>query len=508
MKKLTILILCLSLIIGVCGCTNANDNTSSLSSTTLDEITIDNSLSNNNNEKPDNTSSQQTVSDNDNSNNNSQNTDSNITSSNLDAPSNNTSSQEKPNSNAGEKPEVTIFTAVAKDIYIVGGKCPLNTEYISISGDDVKTAKIKPIQSNDAAYFIGQAKILDSTMINIQGKQSGKDLSEPLSMFAIYDDSRKNLMMSNDYMPYFAADTRMHYYSAILSYTLSNEINSDEKEVARQNISYIVDSAKSVGAEVIYLVVPSSAAVYPETIPEFKVASGESIYKAFEKIATDCGAKVIYPLDTMTAHKNDGKGYTIYHNTDSHWSPYGAYLGVSELMNYISKKHPAAKPRTVSEMGFYTVELFAGDSLFSFGDNTGFENYSTADLYSGATSATGIKELTALYKLKMPTDTLSQITRGKKSTYLTWDNSYERQFTNSNGAGLPKALIVRDSFGRTAFDMVNDRFSRVEWLAEGDYTSVATKIKSDTNYVIYIVSERNLLKVMHNNKDISLTSRQ
>ena len=64
---------------------------------------------------------------------------------------------------------------------------------------------------------------------------------------------------------------------------------------------------------------------------------------------------------------------------------------------------------------------------------------------------------------------------------------------------------MRDSFGRTAYDMVNDRFSKVRWLDEGDYTSVINEISSTKpNYVIYIISERNLHKVMFNNKDIQL----
>ena len=156
-------------------------------------------------------------------------------------------------------------------------------------------------------------------------------------------------------------------------------------------------------------------------------------------------------------------------------------------------------------MGFYVTELYGGDSLFSFGDGLGFENFSRADSSGGATSITKIKELTTLYSLKMPTDTLSKITRIRKSIYLTKANEGESTFDNPNGAGLPTAVVVRDSFGRTAYDMVNDRFSKVHWLAEGDYTSVANAIYADQpNYVIYIVSERNLLKVMLNNKDINL----
>ena len=112
-----------------------------------------------------------------------------------------------------------------------------------------------------------------------------------------------------------------------------------------------------------------------------------------------------------------------------------------------------------------------------------------------------------MYNLKMPTDTLSTITRGKKSIYLTKDNADKYEFTNKNGSGLPTAVITRDSFGRTAFDMINDRFSKVTWLAENDFGSTISAIEANKpNYVIYIVSERNLYKVMMNNSNMSLTN--
>ena len=54
--------------------------------------------------------------------------------------------------------------------------------------------------------------------------------------------------------------------------------------------------------------------------------------------------------------------------------------------------------------------------------------------------------------------------------------------------------------------MVNDRFSSVTWLAENDYSNAISAIKENKpNYAIYIVSERNLLKVMMN-ADVRLTN--
>lgn len=419
---------------------------------------------------------------------------------------NNSTPSEEVNPNASAAPQVTLCAQVASNIYIVGGICSASTEYVTIGGTSVNTVKITPAKGKNSSYFIGQVKIDFNTIIEIQSKESGKDLSKKITKYLTTNIGMKNLMTDNEYMPVFSSDSRMHFYSAILSYTMSDFVDSGIKEYAKTNIKETVVAAKSAGAEVIYLVVPSSAAVYPETVPsEYKAATGETLYKAFNSIATAQGAKVIYPLDTMKSHKNDGDGYKIYSHTDSHWTTYGAYWGVYELMNYISGKHPAAKPRTVADMGFYVTELYGGDALFSFGSTPGFENKNLADSNNGITTNTKIKELTTLYSRAMPTNTLNQITRGGKSIYLNRANEGKATVTNSSDPTLPTAVIVRDSFGRTAYDMINDRFSKVAWLAEGDYASTVNAIyENSPDYVIYIVSERNLLEVMFNQKDMDL----
>lgn len=508
------LIIVITMTVGVCACTSIS---SDISSNFLDEVLsdydkvyenteIDQTSQETNNPvnsvtQPTSnytTGNQSTYKNNNESNNNSATTQS----------SSNNFFVEENDPNKSKEPNVTICARVASNIYIVGGSCSSDTEYILVGGVGVTQTKITPTKGQSEYYFIGQVSTGSNTTLEIQGKEKNKNLSTAVKRFVTVSASQKNLMTSNAYAPVFCRDSRMHYYSSILSYTLSNAVNIGIKNAANYYIGETVNAAKNVGAEVIYLVVPSSAAVYPETLPdEYRAATGESLYKAFSNVASSKGATVIYPLDIMKAHKNDGDGYKIYSHTDSHWTTYGAYFGVSELMNYISGKYPSARPRSVSEMGFYTTELYGGDSLFSFGDNSGFENYSQAYANGGATRITGIKELTTLYTLKMPTDTLSRITRNKKSIYLTRDNEGKYDFTNNSSVGLPSAVVVRDSFGRTAYDMINDRFSEVHWLAEGDYTSVTDEIYSKLpNYVIYIVSERNLLKVMLNNKDIELTN--
>lgn len=410
--------------------------------------------------------------------------------------------------NRSTAPNVTFCAPVATGIYIVGGNCPRDTEYIQVSGANTQVAQIVPTAGRDKYYFFGQVQISAATTLDIQGKQPGLALSAAVSRAVTYP-SMKNLMTSDEYMPVFGKQSRIHFYSAILSYTLSDAVPSNIRARAKENISRNVAAVKAANpdAELIYLVIPSSAAVYPETLPDgYNAAAGNTVFDTFSQIATGCGATVIYPLDDFVAHKNDGEGYKIYQNTDSHWSTYGAYFGVAALMNHVAQRYPTARPRSLDTMGFYTAELCGGDALFSFGDNGGFENISATGA-TGRTPVTGIMELTTLYRKKMPTSTLSTIYHRDSATYIGQGNSGQATFVHPAGANLPTALVLRDSFGCTAYDMINDRFSTVWWQDSHRYPFPARAVEENKpDYVIYLVSERNLIKVMLENSDAGITS--
>ncbi len=401
-----------------------------------------------------------------------------------------------------EAPTVTLATQVAPDICIVGGSCPKGTEYVTVSGDGVTETQIVPFAGKDSAYFLGQVPFTKSAKISVIAQQKGKAESDEASQYVMYKFMEENYMEKHEYRPVIGTGSRAHFYSAILSYSLSTEkLTAQMRSQAKTNISSLVDEASSAGAQTIFLIIPSSAQIYPETVPEaYSKNTGETLYQAFEKIATDAGAKVIYPLETMKNHKNDGEGYQIYQHTDSHWSPYGAYWGTYDMLSYISQTFPSAAPRTVKEMGFYTAELCAGDALFNFPAGIGFES----DPHLGRTSKTGIKELTNLYTLNV--STLNSIYNNKIGLYLTGDNAAAKTEYNKNAQGLPNAVIMRDSFGKVAYDMLSDRFATACWGEFDNYNLPVGWKDTNPDYVIHLYSERNLLKIMLGNSAASIVN--
>lgn len=406
-------------------------------------------------------------------------------------------------SNKSKKPVVTLTAQVADDVLIVGGMCSKKTDYILVSGEGAEDTKIFPYAGEDINYFIGQVKCNKATTLNVVASENGKTESEPATSSVVVNSLGRNYMYGGEYTPVIGKNSQMHFYSALLSYSIpASNVSKSIEQTAKNNISQVVSAANSVGAETIFLIIPSSADIYPESVPEeFAKANGGNLYDVFGRIATSLGAKVIYPLDTMKKHSDDGDGYQIYQHTDSHWSTYGAYWGTYDLFNYISEKFPKAKPRTTDEMQFYLTEMYGGDALFNLPGELGFET----SWRTGVASKTNIKELTTLYSLKMPTDTLSPIYNNNVGLYLTEYNSAAATEINPNGEGLPTAVIMRDSFSKVAYDMVNDRFKKVYWGEFNNYNLPIDKISSGKpDYVIYLYSERNLLKLMLNNSGASI----
>ena len=411
--------------------------------------------------------------------------------------------QVKPDTKVSDMPTVTVGTQVAPGVCIVAGSCPKGTEYITVKGDGVTTTKIVPFAGKTNDYYMGQVKISKCATVEVTAKEKGKAESYGVYRYVNFNiDFSENHMTKHEYRPVIGLNSRAHFYSALLSYTLSSsKITPAVRSQAQTNIKNLVNKASSVGAETIFLIIPSLAEIYPETVPSgYSKTNGETIYQAFEKIATQAGAKVIYPLDTMKNRKNDGKGYQLYQYTDSHWSTYGAYWGTYDLFNYIAKTHPAAKPRTVKEMGFYTEELYGGDAVFNFPSGIGFDN----DTASGITSKTKIKELTTLYNLKTSSNTLSAVYHNNSGLYLTNDNAAAKTVYNNAAAGLPNAVIMRDSFGKVAFDMVSDRFATACWGEFDNYNFPKNWENTNPNYVIHLYSERNLFKIMLANSSASI----
>ena len=240
---------------------------------------------------------------------------------------------------------------------------------------------------------------------------------------------------------------------------------------------------KGCNAEIIYLLVPNPMNIYAENAPKsYTQNKGETLRMQWSGAVKAGGATVIDLTDLFMEHKNDE--FKIFQKTDTHWSDYGAMLGYNALMSYIGQKFPDALPRPGSDFEVSNKEYNCGDIYSRFYLNP-------ADM----------KETTAFVKFKFdPPGGRIDMYESGNCLNLVHSKVSGAQTTHTNLTGnFPSVYIYRDSFAGTLHDFITDRFSTATFTGMWDYNWRLNDIVSkDPDYILYVISERNIKQVLYN----------
>ena len=374
-------------------------------------------------------------------------------------------------------PTLAVIKHTANTQIFVGGKCSENA-VIHIKGG-LNDMVYRPDDDN----FMGVTSISSSgvTMLSVTAQEDGKAESDPI-MITVRPRNNVNIFDSHGiYGVIVGNDYQGHFLDALDDYIGANLFTDNQKTMVEKNIKDKVDFLKSDGlnAELIYLLIPNPMNLYPETVPEEYVHYTEnSRTKQFTEIAQNAGATVIDLTDTFMEHRYDE--YKLFHKTDSHWSYYGAYVAYKDLFDYIGEKFPAAKPRDRDLFEFYNKEVNVGDMA----------------VHQEIEEAL-LKENTTFANFLWDINPNPNIYISDNSNLLTHDLISNTHTITNDDKNLPKAVLLRDSFGSSIYSMISDRFSTAYWQAMWNYSFDKRAIKdTDPDYYIYVVTERNIKNIM------------
>ena len=365
-------------------------------------------------------------------------------------------------------PKVTAKVNVSSDLVCIAGRCEQKSEIIIRGGKSETRFYAYNI------YFIGTTWIFGSgvTELYVSAQVEGKAESEAVKVSMKYTASLTSLR-DDAFEVIVGSDSQGHFITAINDYVGNNLVSDAQCEALTKTIKQRVEYLKNdYGAELIYLIVPDSATLFPETVPtEYKRATSTRSAQ-FIKAVEAGGATVINTTDTLIAHKSDG--LKLFHKTDSHWTEYGAWIAYCQLFDYISQKFPSAAPRTFDEMGFYIKDVNGGDMPY----------YLTLD-------CSDVREVAVLAN---PTFCKSTLKFTSEDDLLMNHNTTPKAATLTTGdESLPNAVVFRDSYGIAMYDMLADRFNVTEYAAMWSYGLDKDLVKKNNpDYVIYIVAERDL----------------
>lgn len=387
-----------------------------------------------------------------------------------------------------EMPNITIHIFSHNTMLLIGGTCE-DGSVIHVSGG------IYDIDSkSDHGDFLVEVPFSEDkpAIIKLYASKGGKTDSDIITFIV---RPQKGIMIFENkgiYGTIVGLDYQCFFQDGVPDYTGANILTeADIKGITERTENKIKSlRAKGCDTEIIYLLIPNPMNIYSELVPLSYTRNNSinSRTKQFTEAVTAGGAKVIDLTDTMLAHKDEE--YKIYHKTDSHWTEYGALLGYIDLMNYISQKYPDAAPRSLSDFKIYNKQMYVGDiQLMITEDKPGGIGFKRTDL----------RETTTFV------DFLFDAPTGHPNVYV--DNNvmldhnvtgYEHTtFSNIQGE-LPAAYIMRDSFGGPFYAFLTDRFSSAYWRGWQTYDFNLNEISQmNPDYVIYIITERNIKNVMY-----------
>jgi hypothetical protein len=165
-------------------------------------------------------------------------------------------------------------------------------------------------------------------------------------------------------------------------------------------------------------------------------------------------------------------------------------------MNHIAQRFPDAAPRPRSDFEFYNRQVNFGDIFATLG-------LTLSDLRETTTFAN--------FRFDPPRfhpdydgghiNLYDQDCVMQMSARLIHSRVQFPHTTNTNlpGLNLPSAYILRDSFEGPLHAFYTDRFSTATFAGMWDYNfNVGEIVRLNPDYVLYVISERNIKNVMFN----------
>lgn len=388
--------------------------------------------------------------------------------------------------NLTEKPVVQTYVYTESDVFVVLGKCEQNATIKVTDGNSVITTK------SDHGYFSARVKNNSSTVdIKITASVPGKGESPATD----YRVTRKapNTSKGSNYWGMIPGDDyqfHMRDYNYLDDYLRTNSFSENNLSRIKTNINAKVANVRKYNpnAQIIYVVVPSGAAIYPETMPEYYTPRNnpsrlEQLYGVIE----DSDAVLIDLKKVFTEHKNDD--LKLYWKTDTHWTDYGAFVAYTEMFNYIKQTFPDAAPRKMSEFDFVEDYYEWGDVAENLG------------LRSSPLQIIDFKEYNALRvpKFDMPSS-ISSIKRYVSDRRLTYNPAtvQDAKLINTNRSNLPNLLVMCDSYVGQMYDILAERGNSTQYAGMWNFGISTRHLESlKPDFVIFLLVERNLGNIVN-----------
>lgn len=371
-----------------------------------------------------------------------------------------------------QQPVINQYLNTQPDLISIGGMCEENAEIVLKSEAETVTVKAY------GEYFLAQIHIpegSESTHIEITACVQGKLPSECITLQADY---KENEYVYDDDWHILLSDTSRGFARlSFADFEGTNLLSEQQLSLFEQRIrDKTAKLDEQIGdCKLIYMIVPNPLTIYAEEAPK-------SLVKAQGKTKMDQVLEVIQKTDAVALdlrpvlreHRYDK--LQPYLHTDSHWSEYGAYLGLSVLCDYISAEYPAAAIRPVEEYGFENRLVKGGDVVYYLGMDNNIQ-----------------KQQAPFFNPLFPLPVTADKYLDDTSVRMDFDATSSRITISTGNPELPDCVVFRDSYSIAMYEILPERFNNTSYYYTWGYSFDMGYIKkADPDYVVYIIAERNL----------------
>lgn len=373
---------------------------------------------------------------------------------------------------ATEAPIINDCLNTEPDLISVSGKCERDAEVTLTSARETVTVKTY------GEYFLAQIRIPAEDgrqTLEITACAEGKAPSDAVTKSVRYYEDE--YVYDDEWHIRTSNTSRGFARFSFADFEGTNLLTDKQLETFAKRIrakTQQLDEAVP-GCKLIYMIVPNSLTIYDDEAPsELIKATGKTkLDQVIETInSTDAVALDLRPI--LREHRYDG--FEPYLHTDSHWSEYGAYLGLSVLCDYIAEDFPAAQIRPLEEYGFENRLVKGGDVLY----------------YLDMDNETHLEEapfFNPLFELPVTADKYLD----DATLRMDFDATSSRIRISTGNEDLPDCVVFRDSYGIGLYEILPDRFNNTAYYYTWGYNFDISYIKDNApDYVIYIIAERNM----------------
>ncbi len=407
-------------------------------------------------------------------------------------------------------PKVTQYYNVSQTEVLIAGTCEAGAK---VSADAVGAGKAE-VNANGTNYAlivdVGEGKEVN---VRVTATAEGKTVSEERIVVSGYNASEAG----NAVNPTVLFDKGVLFLEKTLDASSASSIrtNSALDEFTESVNSYVnTIVTKKYETEVIYVLIPSKYSVCPEMAEGYEGDGNKiTLYQQAKETLENSNATVI---DLLPALQNTEKTYPLYYNTYSAWSEYAAFLGYTEVMNYIAQKYPEAAPRPITDFDVKQNAAQAGDLAYYIGMNREQFGETYCDLVPKFDVDIGDAKALEDGKTYKIGDVLQYIDAengnylpcnayfaGKEVVPVTDTRADEQICFFTNRPQLPTALIYRDDYSIPMLDMLAERFNNSAFMTSGVFNinvsrglDYAAEGKEMVDYIIVFASEENLTKLI------------